>query len=99
MSTHWIGGHWTEEFVSGQSGFLVSVGGRLELRDRPAHTNSSHEPRLRGWCGSWNNVDTDALGLAVVTRVAKNGRAQVRTLQGEDEAKALEALGWPDLAP
>lgn len=90
MSNIWID-HDYADHAAGRVGFLV------ELRSRPAHTNKSHEPRLHGWCGTTDDVSTNAHGMAVVTRVAKNGRALIRRLQDEELAAALEAHGYPDL--
>ena len=48
-----------------------------QLRDRPCRTNRSHEPKLEGWCGCTNNVDTDACGAVEVYRdKAKRLRAR-----------------------
>lgn len=86
-------------------GFLVEISNentgssRYELRDLPAHTNQSHEPRLRGWCGSYNNVSTHAAGVWKVSEVARNGRVKVVELKGEALMEALEELGYPDLMP
>ncbi len=87
----------------GDIGFLIenahenSGGSLFFLRDTPAHTNRSHEPRLHGWCGSWNNVSTEAHGLVRVERLARNGRAFVIELSGGELAEALEDLGYPEL--
>ena len=84
----------------GDAGFLVCRTSEhgvetYSLRRRPAHTNSSHEPRLDGWCGSWNNVSTDACGLARVARQAKNGRLCLAKVTPTPEL--LEELGYPEL--
>ena len=71
---------------------------RYELRSTPAHTNQSHEPRLHGWCGTYNDLSTSARGMVRVERMAKNGRAYVRELEGDELAAALEELGYPELA-
>lgn len=87
----------------GVVGFLIQIqntrtgGEYYRLSDRPAHTNQSNEPRLYGWCGSWNDVSTDARGMARVERVARNGRALVRALKGKELAAALCTLGYPEL--
>ena len=101
MTTQWIG---PDETLSlGDKGFLIEFentntgGERYELRDTPAHTNQSHQPRLVGWCGSYNNLGTHANGMAKVIRVAKNGRCLVQFLEGDELQAALEGLGYPDL--
>ncbi len=83
-------------------GFLVRISpqgeaDRYQLRDTPAYTNQSREPRLDGWCGSWNNTSTS--GMGIVEKVARNGRALVRLLDGPELLAALEELGYPELAP
>ena len=99
----WIGTE-MDTYRVGEVGFLVSREHHLQgwekwdIHTSPAHTNMSHQPRLRGWCGTTNDVAVYAHGLAKVARVAKNGRAMVISIQGEDEAKALEEMGYPDLA-
>lgn len=101
-TTHWIGTE-HDQFTVGQVGFLVEVSHhtkgwrRFDLRDHPAKTNQSFQPRLNGWCGSNNDVSVTASGMVRVERVARNGRAFVRELEGEELAAALEDLGYPDL--
>lgn len=103
MTTKWIG---PDETMSvGDVGFLINFcnpirgSDRYELRDIPAYTNQSHQPRLHGWCGSYNDLSTNACGMARVERVAKNGRALVRELEGDELAAALDELGYPELMP
>jgi hypothetical protein len=95
---------WTDEdcveSVDGV-GFLVEVApegrdGRYQLRERPPHTNQSHEPRLHGWCGTTDNVAIFGRGLARVSRVTKNGRVQLSSVPATPEL--LEQLGYPELA-
>ena len=101
MTGQWIGPD--ETLTIGQVGFLVehhnTLQGwrRYDVRDLPAKTNQSLEPRLHGWCGSYNDVSTHARGMVKVERVAKNGRAYVRELDGDELAAALEEFGYPDL--
>lgn len=98
----WIDGF---DLKEGDVGFLVesqktNVRGcptRYSLRSRPAHTNMSHEPKLKGWCGETNNISITAEGLARVVRVTKNSRAQIVPLQGEEQSRALKTLGYPEL--
>lgn len=63
----------------------------------PAHTNQSHKPRLRGWCGSWNDTSTYGRGVWEVVRVAKNGRCLLSELDGDEMQAVLDDLGYPDL--
>jgi hypothetical protein len=89
--------------TEGTVGFLIGTtrnGGyeRLSLSDRPAHTNQSREPRLSGWCGSYNDVSTNARGLWRVVEIKANGRAKIEEITGDDLAAALDELGWPELA-
>lgn len=102
-TTQWIGPD--ENLSVGDVGFLINFSNpihgsdRYEVRGTPAHTNQSHQPRLHGWCGSYNNLNTNACGMVKVERVAKNGRAFVRQLEGAELAGALEELGYPELTP
>lgn len=103
MTTMWIGPD--EELELGQKGFLVehsnsNTGSEFYvLRDTPAHTNQSHEPKLHGWCGSYNNVSTHGRGAWRVVRVAKNGRALIEELRGQELVEMLDEFGYPELAP
>lgn len=101
-TTRWIGTE-GDQFEVGQTGFLVEVHDtmkgwrRFDLRDHPAKTNMSFEPRLHGWCGTSNDVACHAHGMAIVERVAKNGRAFVRELEGDELVAALDDFGYPEL--
>ena len=103
MTSMWIGPD--ETLSAGDVGFLIAKTNilrgstRYELRGIPAHTNQSHEPRLHGWCGTYNDLSTGARGVVRVERTAKNGRAFVRELEGSELAAALDDLGYPDLDP
>ena len=70
------------------------------ISDRPAHTNRSREPRLRGWCGETNNVSIYARGLVQLGIATPNGRVRITRLRkgSEEEREALELLSYPDLA-
>ena len=70
----------------------------LVLRDTPAHTNQSHQPKLYGWCGSYNDTNTTACGIAKVIAIARNGRVKVQSLEGDDLREALSELGYPGLS-
>ena len=102
MTAMWIGPD--ESLTVGQIGFLIEHSNAFkgwkhyEVRDVPAHTNQSFEPRLHGWCGTYNDRATFAHGMARVERVARNGRAYVRSLEGAELREALEELGYPALA-
>lgn len=101
MTTMWIGPD--ENLKVGDQGFLIEISNKVsgyerhELRDTPPYTNRSHEPRLEGWCGTYNDTATYGKGMWVVDRVAKNGRAFIRKLEGDDLEAALEEFGYPDL--
>lgn len=97
----WIDGY---ELSVGEVGFLIECvpegrATRYHLNDRPPYTNLSHEPRLHGWCGTTDNVARYGHGMARVTRVARNGRALVVPLHGQELVRALEDAGFPGLAP
>lgn len=98
-ATMWIGPDLTLEV--GQTGFLIEQShatqgwNRRILHCLPAYTNVSHQPKLNGWCGTWNDVATYGRGVWVVERIARNGRAFIRELTGEDLRAALEDLGYP----
>lgn len=101
MTGMWIGP--ADNLAVGLTGFLVenshAIKGweRIELRDLPAYTNQSHQPRLTGWCGTYNDVATHARGVGRVVRMARNGRAYVEILTGDELTAALEELGFPEL--
>ena len=103
MNSMWIGPD--ETLSAGDVGFLIAQTNvlrsstRYELRGIPAHTNQSHEPRLHGWCGTYNDLSTGARGVVRVERTAKNGRAFVRELAGGELTAALDELGYPELTP
>jgi hypothetical protein len=87
--------------ITGNVGFLVCVTSErghehYSLGDRPAHGNNGGGPQLTGWCGSYNNVSTNADGLAKVARRAKNGRVCLARVT--PTAALLEELGYPELA-
>ena len=68
------------------------------LSPRPAHTNQSHEPRLYGWCGAWNDTNTYGNGIYRIVRVAGNGRVQIAEVRDRQAvADFLEAHGYPEL--
>lgn len=101
INSMWIDG---DDLSVGQTGFLVQIlnetrrSERIEMRDRPPRTNQSHAYRPNGWCGSSNDVSTYGLGVWTVTRVAKNGRAQVARVTDRDALeKFLDEYGFPDL--
>lgn len=101
MTTMWIGPD--DRLTVGDFGFLVHIENPVkrtehyELRDTPPTTNQSYQPVLNGWCGSYNNTSTYGRGMWKVERMARNGRAFVRELEGDDLAAALEEFGYPDL--
>jgi len=89
----------------GDQAFLVSFcnassgSTRYVLRDQPAYTNRSNEPRLTGWCGTNNNVATYIEGAWKVIRIAKSGRYLIQRLDGMELAEFLEEMGYPELMP
>lgn len=101
MTTKWIDG---QDF-DGDKGFLVEFYNsttecwRYALRNTPAYTNRSNEPRLHGWCGSYNNTSTTGCGAWKVLRVAKSGRMLIEELKGEELVEFLEEMGYPELVP
>lgn len=103
MTTMWIGDE-SSAYKVGDKGFLVKTTNesqgweRIVLRDTPAKTNRRFKPTLYGWCGSYNDVSTYGEGVGVVERVAKNGRAFVRVLEGSERLAVLEEYGYPELA-
>lgn len=98
-------GRWIDttdcEVNEGDVGFLVEVqdqnnaSERWSLRERPAHTNQSHEPRLTGWCGTTNNRAVFAHGLARIAKTNSNGRVKVEGVDATEEL--LDGLGYPEL--
>lgn len=72
---------------------------RFVLRNQPAYTSRSNEPKLYGWCGSYNNVGTYGEGAVKVVRVAKSGRYLVQGLKGPELNQFLEEMGYPELIP
>jgi len=102
MTTKWIG---PDEHLSlGDVGFLIKFesnrnGGseRWELRETPAQTNQSNAPRLTGWCGTFNDLSTNAHGMGKVIRVAKNHRCLIKELENVELEASLELLGYPEL--
>jgi len=99
----WIDGNGDE--APGNVGFLVRISNeigqgpdRTTLRDEPACTNQSCEPRVWGWCGTYNNTRCDACGVGRVVRVAGNGRVKVEQVEDRASLKAfLEDVGYPEL--
>ncbi len=98
-TTMWVGPQ--EDLGVGDVGFLINFSEGAHdsyvVRDTPAHTNMSHQPQLNGWCGTTNNRATYGCGMVKVERMAKNGRAFVRQLEGADLDAALEEFGYPGL--
>ena len=73
---------------------------RYSLRERPARTNMSHEPRLTGWVGETNNRSSTAVGCYRVVRTNRAGdRAQIARVEGKELADFLASEGYPELIP
>ena len=68
------------------------------LQRSPLQTNLSHETRLRGWCGAYNNLSEYAKGAARVVRRNKH-RTLVERVTGEALRAFLDADGHPELMP
>lgn len=90
----------------GTTGYLVKTlntsdgGTSYSLRERPLHTNQSHQPRLYGWCGETDNRSRHARGVWRVVRMNKAGeRAQIVKLDGDELAAWLDGDGYPELIP
>lgn len=102
MAKKWIDEQ--TEFSVGDKAFLIEFSNsntgadNYVLRNTPAYTNVSREPRLRGWCGSYNNVSTTGGGAWQVVRIAKSGRMLLQELEGQDLSEFLEEMGYPELA-
>jgi hypothetical protein len=84
------------ERVLGNIGFLLEMTPqtgvpRVELRDSPARTDDWTDV-LFGMIEGRTNVE--ALGVARVTEVTRNGRGKVLTLWGEELNHALAELGY-----
>jgi hypothetical protein len=93
MKTKYIG---PGDYEAGQVGFLIEHTNPVKrsetwsLSDLPAQTNQSHEPRLHGWCGSWNDTSTNAHGVWRVVKVLANGRVRIEEVVGA--AALVDAL-------
>ena len=94
-----------EEFEVGDSAFLISffnestASTRYVLRNTPAYTNRSNEPKLHGWCGTYNNIGTYGEGAWQVVRIAKSGRYLIKELTRSELILFLEDMGYPELIP
>jgi hypothetical protein len=88
-------------FNLGDTGFLLQLttdsgARRLELRDNPVRTAGTLEDMLYGEVdGGRTNVE--ALGMAKVTEVARNGRGKILTIWGDELRAALSEFGYPEL--
>ena len=93
-----------QDYEVGQIGFLIKKSNPIRhteshiLSQRPPSTNQSHQPRVHGWCGSWNDTNTYGLGVWRVARVCKNGRVQLTECANAQEVVTfLAEVGFPDL--
>jgi hypothetical protein len=96
----WIDGN----YEVGHVGFRIHQSNPIRhtattlLTQYPAHTNQSGQARLYGWCGSTNDTNTYAMGLAKVVRQGRNGRVQIVEVRALAAIKQfLEAVGYPAL--
>ena len=99
----WIDGDTVEAHV-GLMGFLIRRSNPIRhtehayIAQHPPRTNQSHELRIYGWCGSWNDTNTYGDGIVRVTRVARNGRVQIVSVTNPDDLAAyLHEVGYPEL--
>lgn len=101
MTTKWIDGQ--DGFNLGDKAFLIEfentdVGWSIfTLRLQPARTNQSQKPKLRGWCGSHNNVSTSGEGAWKIIRIARSGRMLLTELEDDELREFLEEMGYPEL--
>jgi len=90
-------------YATGDVGFLVKLHNhrrnftRHELRQHPAREAGTLVPVLDGEVAGGDTTVT-AYGVWLVVETTKNGRGKVVKLQGEERTKALEQLGYPELA-
>lgn len=102
MTTKWID---EQEYGIGDKAFLINISHEFDgpdryiLRDQPAYTNTSQEPRLHGWCGTYNNVATYGEGAWKVIRIARSGRFLIQELEGQELEEFLDEMGYPELKP
>lgn len=96
--------HFEEHLGVGDTRFLINVYNsnrewdRYDLRDHPARTNVSNQPRAVGWCGTYNDTETHGCGVWRVTKVAKNGNLKIIKVTDKAELEEfLEEYGYPDL--
>jgi hypothetical protein len=87
-------------FTVGDVGFLLELTpsngqSRIELRDSPARTAFELTDVLYGFIDGKTSVE--ALGMAKITEVAKNGRGRVQTLWGPELDSALVEMGYPEI--
>ena len=90
------------DFRSDDVGFLLRLTNkrrgwqRWDIRPHPARTSGSFQPVLQGTVDG-GDTTVDAVGVARVTEVARNGRAKVSILSGGELNKALHELGYPEM--
>lgn len=60
---------------------------RIEIRDEPATTNLSREPRTQGWCGTTNDYSVTAHGCYDTLEAAR------------EAAKAVYSTGLRNVEP
>lgn len=90
-------------FRVGDTGFLLQLttesgSRRLELRDNPVRTAGTLEEMLYGDVDG-GRTHVEALGMAKVVEVARNGRGRIQTLWGDELRSALDEFGYPGLLP
>lgn len=95
----WVGDA-RHRFNPDDVGFLLELTppsgvSRVELRDSPVRTNGDLQDILFGIIRGTTSVE--AVGVARVTEVARNGRGKVLTLWDQDLENALQELGYPEI--
>lgn len=95
----WVGDA-RHRFSPDDVGFLLELTppsgvSRVELRDSPVRTNGDLQDILFGIIQGATTVE--ALGVARVTEVARNGRGKIQTLWDQDLDSALETLAYPEI--
>ena len=88
----------------GERGFLVrnhhetKQWSRYYLRDNPPKTNVSFVATPYGWCGTCDNIATFGEGVWEVTKITRNGRAQLTEIaDAERLTEFLDEVGYPEL--
>lgn len=104
---HWIDNHeWEPDREPGSLAILVEHSHNLKgwlrpvLQDEPPRTNQSHQPRLFGWCGTYNDEHIQADGVWEIVKYTQTShRVYIRPVREPERVNAyLEGIGYPELA-